>query len=332
MPIPVPTLAEAGNARHRFHSVDRRSRQRDQSILRRDHASTMPCETSRMQLVLRSSSKSQYVRKMFFLLRRWLDMLKWRAVAILTLNPSRPQIDFYKDMVGFGYDVFFIVDNNTFHCPTIPNVVFVQINDIACQAAGFSMLNPVISRRKINHVSSWEKSLLYFSIINNDYDSVWFIEDDVFVPSISTFYEIDLEFPSADLISKENKLNETGELKSWYWWKFVPEQILPLPWASSMVCAVRLSKKLLRDILNKLDKNKHDIYFIRRMNKYLFIEYLFNTVALHSGLEIIVCPQLSCIEWRKEWKKEEIDVKKIYHPVKDQALQISFRQELGLYD
>lgn len=261
------------------------------------------------------------------------------AVALLTLRPDARQVAFYEGLVDLGYAVHVVVDDNGFVPSVSSRVTFVKLNEQACMAAGYHSLNHVITSRKPVPVSAWEKALFYFNRIDRSYSHVWFMEDDVFLPSREILALVDVRYPSADLLCKRNRLNLFGELRSWPWWRIVPQEILPLPWASSMVCAARVSRALLAEVDSLLAMNgpalEAAVAFARargRPRPYLFIEFLFNTVALQKRMKVELPDALRTIGWRKVWSREDIISSQIYHPVKNLALHEAWRQSLARED
>lgn len=258
------------------------------------------------------------------------------AIALLTYRPDARQVAFYETMISAGYHVYVFVDDQDFAIPASARAQFVKIDDLACMAKGYAALNPLITHKKRLPVSAWEKALLFFCQLERRHAHVWFLEDDVFVPAVQTVTRIDADHPSADLLCKKNRLNLSGEMTTWPWWKLVPSDILPLPWASSMVCAVRMSRPLLSHIDRFLTAHAGHMaeraIIARNMNaqrKYLFIEFLFNTLALHAKLNVERPSGLGTIGWRAVWSREMISQGHIYHPVKDLDLQDSWRRSLN---
>jgi hypothetical protein len=242
------------------------------------------------------------------------------AIALLTLNPNLELLDFYKNIPKQKYDLYCFVDNNLVNLTNTHFVNYIQLDDLICEKNGFHRFNPVIKNKKgFPNVSSWDKAIFYFSTVNRSYDNVWYIEDDVFVPDINLFQDIDNNFPKDDLLSSENVINTTGEIDSWVWWKLVKSSNLPLPWAKSMVCALRVSKTLM-SLLNEYVSENH--------NSYKFVEYIFHTLALHNNLSVRPIENLNGIVWRREWLKEELNAKTLYHPIKSIEQQINFRKFL----
>jgi len=82
-----------------------------------------------------------------------------------------------------------------------------------------------------------------------------------------------------------------------------------------MICAIRCSKALLNSIKKYATVHKN-----------LFLdEVLFNTLAIHNNLNILCIKELSNIVYRRFWKKSDIFDTNLYHPIKDIATQISYR-------
>jgi hypothetical protein len=240
------------------------------------------------------------------------------AIALLTLNPKAELIEFYKRVHGSHYDFYCFVDENSTERILDDFVNYIHMDDLFCKQNGFHRFNPVIKKGPCN-VSSWDKAILYFCRLNKAYEHVWFIEDDVFVPDISLFESIDTRFPKDDLLSPENIINKSGELESWHWWPLAAVSNLPLPWAHSMVCAMRVSKKLIKLV---------DQYVTQNKDSPKFIEYIFHTLALHNALSVNVVKNLSGIVWRKNWEPGELNGETLYHPVKSIDQQTEFRRFL----
>lgn len=253
-----------------------------------------------------------------------------RAIAVLTHTPSRKLIKFYSRFLPLGYDLFFIVDDNTLRLEH-PGIRFVQIDDSECRRAGFFNFNPVV--KKESRCSAWDKAMYYFCRLDTSHEHVWFLEDDVFVPFPETLRKLDTKYGEADIVSKENLVNADGAPDDWFWWQFVPDYILPPPWARSMVCAVRLSRNLLGVLGQFIQENKNSLRLTNTLSdiartlvlqkrdylgqKLLFIEYIFHTLALQNRLDVAVAKELAGIQWRKEWSVAEMDAETLYHPLKN---------------
>jgi hypothetical protein len=264
------------------------------------------------------------------------------CILFLCHRPTVEQLIFYGQFVAAGYAVTVIVDDSTWPVAQIHGIEILLISDEASLAAGFLGVNPAV--RKILPVSAWDKALFFIYHTCKVYDHYWLIEDDVFIASPESLLQIDLSQPSVDLISATSTVVTaadalTSTCLGWPWFKHVPRHLLPLPWSSGMVCAVRLSAhlaaesaQLVQSHATALDgRNRQRRWLasvlvrchvpwplVERVQRpsYLFIEYLFHTLALHLDLEVRTPEQLSTILWRHEWQPEAMLPSHLYHPVK----------------
>jgi hypothetical protein len=229
------------------------------------------------------------------------------AIVLLTVNPSDSLIKFYSSMRDDGHDVYIISDQSNSACSRF-GVTFVTVDDCDCIREGFTLFNPaIIKDGKPADCSAWEKALYYFSHFNRSYEHVWLIEDDVFIPREDLISDIDRRYINQDLLSQTNIKIYDGQSSEWYWWSQFPHDIFPRPWASSMVCAVRLSSRLLESISIFVNEYKES-------NK--FIEYIFHTIALHNNFIVEPIPELSNVVWRRDWCDSDFHLNGFFHPVK----------------
>jgi len=240
------------------------------------------------------------------------------ALVILTKNPSTELVEFYRTIRRETYDVFFLVDDNSKKLIIDDLINYIQIEDSLCQKYGYHSFNPIIKNGNSPFVSAWDKAIFYFANLNKSYNKIWFLEEDFFVPDINFFEKLDTCFLNEDILSAGNFINATGELEGWDWWWMAKESV-PLPWAKSMVCAIRVSQKLMKILSSYVENNK---------NSYKFIEYIFHTLALHNDLEVKAIENLQGIVWRRDWLKEELNMNTLYHPVKSINQQTEFREHL----
>ena len=219
------------------------------------------------------------------------------AILLLTHKPCREQHDFFQTMREYGYDVFTVVDDNSVR---YPGENYVQYDNSDCAKLGWKNVNFTIKK---GSPSAWDKGLRF--AFEKEYEHVWFIEDDVFIPNKDAIQYIDKKYTenTADILSTTHGVNATGTL-DWHW-KYAQGHIA-LPWASSMVCAVRLSRRVLTAVDNyRLDHGT-----------LLFLEFFFNTLALHNEYTVLTAPELAGIVYRRDWKKSDIQQNHLYHPVK----------------
>ena len=252
-----------------------------------------------------------------------------KALALLTLRPDDRQVDFYRGLEADGYDLFVFVDDPDFQ-PKRDDVRYVLIDDGECANAGYYDFCPMFL--KPSRVCTWDKAVYFFARLNPvRYEHVWLIEDDVFVPTLGAISALDRKYPGADIVSADTTLNTTGNPQGWFWWKFIDADLLPLPWAMSLVCAVRL-KTTVFDLLPALVDRWKARYGVPdggpldHERPLLYLEYVFHTLALHAGLSVVVAEELAGIRYRREWTLEEMAADCLYHPVKELDLQVEYRR------
>jgi hypothetical protein len=154
-------------------------------------------------------------------------------------------------------------------------------------------------------ISGWDKALYCLSTLEKEFKYVWFLEDDVFIMSEKVITNIDEKYPESDLLTAFHEINENGDVHNgWNHWVNVIHRI-GTPWAHSLVAASRLSRRLLKEV---------DLYLGDR--HLMFIEALFNTLALHRGFKVDNPIEMSTITYDTKWDKDYIDIAKIYHPMK----------------
>ena len=162
--------------------------------------------------------------------------------------------------------------------------------------------------------------MYYFTRINTEFDHIWLIEDDVFIPSVSALINLNNKYPIADLLCAENIKNDSGETKSWpHWQKAVGK--INLPWYESAVCVIRVSKRLFQKI---------DEYVIKH-KVLLWHEMLFNIIAMHNNFLLETPSELSTIVWRRNWTFNDINRRKLnlFHPIKNFDLHSTYRKKLN---
>ncbi|MEI6835183.1 MAG: hypothetical protein WCL28_14460 [bacterium] len=253
------------------------------------------------------------------------------------------------------YVVFVIVDDVSWPVPILPGLRIVAISDQESIASGFLGVNPAIL--KPLPVSAWDKALCEIHRSPQFFSNIWLIEDDVFIPSPSSLQALDLDDPTADLLAAPVNIITATTYRpfrnhGWSWFRHVPFSLLPLPLAHGMVCAIRLSHRLALDSAqfvqnhsSSLDRRNRLLFrlsvLLRRLRlrpdliyrffppHYLFIEYLFPTLAVHRGYVISTLEPLSTILWRHEWEPEAMLPTHLYHPMKVIADHPRLREQMA---
>ncbi|CAF1433883.1 unnamed protein product [Adineta steineri] len=243
------------------------------------------------------------------------------AVSFLTREPSTEVVQFAHELsraVPF-IDVFILIDNNAFVIPVFSssNLQFLQFNATVCTKYGFQEANRIGVGKSC---SAWDKALYYFSKVSTHYLFVWFIEDDVFIPSVQAFLSLhEVYSPSNDMVTATLSYNRDGNVNIWHW-RTLSTAFAP-PWANGMVCAIGCSRRLLSAIGE----------YARWRGQLTFIENLFHTLAIQDGSMKIVTPfELNTIVYRDTYTLEQIQRRpnNWWHPVKQISLHREWRNKL----
>jgi hypothetical protein len=254
-------------------------------------------------------------------------------VCFLTVSPQEDYLDF---LLGFTLTqpVYVVCDNNEYAPPEqiksknytavvitevdapathhiTPNTLyFLKIADDTCGKRGFLNTNNAVPKTP----SAWDKALYYFCL-KNMAEHVWFVEEDVFIPRATILDEINVKYPTTDLVTKQHVLEKDDP--EFYWW-FDGEGKMDRPYYRSLVCASRISRRLL-DLVGKMAKEKRTV---------CFLEILFNSLAHNNGFTIEQIPELQSIIFRHNWTKDTVHMNGLFHPVKNIEEQTEFRRYL----
>ena len=233
------------------------------------------------------------------------------VVCLLCVCPNEIVIKFARKMTA-NYKVYVVCDD--IYCLTSdePNITFLKISDEEVSKMNYTRSNVAIGKIP----SAWDKALYYFCVKDITPSHVWFIEEDVFIPRASILYEIDKKHPKADLVAKQNV--SQVEDPEFGWW-FDAEVNMDPPLYRSMVCASRLSRALLNEIVG----------FVNKKGRLVFIEIMFNTIVKQKEMELAQPEELSTIIWRYDWNDGNIDANHMFHPVKNTRDQKKYRELLA---
>ena len=243
------------------------------------------------------------------------------AVCFLTRQPSLQVAQFASQLAQHipHIEVFILADddNASLPIPATSNVRLLQIDAALSIQNGFREAN-VFGTNKSS--SAWDKAIYYFSEVSTQYPFVWFVEEDVFIPSVQAFLSLhELYSPAHDLVTTELYYNKNGNLNSWYHWPWAPGMFV-LPWGRGMVCAVGCSRRLL----------SHVSEYARWRGELTFIEFLFHTIVIQDREMKMVTPtELNTILYRETFKFEQIKARpnNWWHPVKNLNLHDEWRNE-----
>jgi hypothetical protein len=236
-------------------------------------------------------------------------------ICLLAVRPCIKTYNFFKNIkLNSDYEVFIVIDDNNYEIPGYDGVVnIIKINNIECENNGYKSCIYGFN----NKAASRDKALYYFNRKVTNYNYIWFVEEDVFIPSINTIQNIDKKYNTGDLLVAEDNIIQERSF-DWLWFYIYQQIKIDLPYSHSMICAIRCSKKML----SAIDK-------YAKLYKNLFMdEALFNTLAIHNKLEVLCIPELKGIVWKKDWDLSEISVDNLYHPIKNIDEHYYFREKL----
>ena len=233
--------------------------------------------------------------------------------CFLTVTPNTLFYNFIKKLPDL-HNTYICIDNNNYNIPNFDNKVhIIKVDEAECILHGFhsSLIGLLGYKNWAGKAGSRDKALYFFYKNKIKYDYIWFLEEDVFIPTIETIQNIDNKYDHADLLSSNHGIHHSPNENNWPQWKTLCLQLkhkINFPYAISAICAIRCSKKLLECIFAHAMK----------YNSLFFDEAMFNTLALHNNLYVKAIKELSTIIWRKKggWQQSKINKNNLYHPVK----------------
>jgi len=240
------------------------------------------------------------------------------AICLLCVRPNKIHIDFFNTI--FNYKLFILCDDNNYNTNNT-NIEFIKIDDNVCFSSGYKNSNCFIKKNP----SAWDKVFYYFCKINKNFDYVWILEDDVFVPNNDAFWNLDNKYGAADLLCRSNtNCSQINKLQLCY----TANNKYDLPWYFSMMCCCRISNQLFEEIRK----------YVEEKDELFFIETMINTIANHKKLIIKEVEEFENINGRAPhgnryrhfsngkiiWMTKSIpNIREnyLYHPVKNIELQ-----------
>jgi hypothetical protein len=126
------------------------------------------------------------------------ELYKVNAICLLTFQPSKIWLRFLSSLTrNKKYKIFVMIDDNNYDTASLENewsnIIFFKIDDLTCTEAGLGAMNPVNPRDSVRP-SAWNKACYFFSYINVNFENIWFIEDDVFIPNSQIIFDIDSKY------------------------------------------------------------------------------------------------------------------------------------------
>jgi len=239
-------------------------------------------------------------------------------ICFETVRPTKQFFELSGQLKNKDYQIFVFIDDNNYNIEFDydPEIKVIKINNEECANAGYKGL---VSYFKDS--SCAKDKALYYVIKNSnelDYDYVWFIEDDCYIPSKYTIPNIDAKYKNEniDLLCKEHMIYKDKKLKGWHWDLVYDNCSLSLPFAKGLQCAKRCSRKYIQTIED----------YVNTYGKVFYNEAFFNTLCLHYDLDIKTIKELKTLKWETDhiWKFDDIKTTNIYHPIKDINIQYSY--------
>lgn len=235
-----------------------------------------------------------------------------KAICVLCIKPDPIHIDFYSKFANCGYDVYFICDDNDIIIEQDPTIKFIQITDKICIENGY--INCTSSQ--IKTPAAYDKAFYYFTHIDDSYDYIWFLEDDVFVPNTNTITDIDYSYDSTIDLLIENFIHY-NDSKEWGHWPYLTHNKCENSY-HAMVCGIRVSKNFLKIIKN----------YAADKSTFYFHEIMIPTLAIQNNLSVKKIPELQYITWNDTFNVLHIYSNNLYHPIKNLNQHVAYRKML----
>jgi hypothetical protein len=188
-------------------------------------------------------------------------------------------------------------------------ITFLSIETEMARNSGFSNGNLV---HRV--VQAWDKALFYFTKVSRSYAFVWFMEYDVYIPSLKAFLDVHnmAMHQRSDFVVREKELVDN----TWIPWRVGDDFHMDRPWYHSLVCASGLSRRLLGDVLE----------YTRTYHQLEMIEVLFHTITDHKKYNLYLPRQFETINFNPQgyvnWDCKDVLTTHSdmwYHPIKDQT-------------
>jgi len=233
------------------------------------------------------------------------------TVCLLCVCPDKGVVAFAEKMAEI-YDMYIVCDNVACEVSETSRIKFLRINDEDARAAGYHSVNASIPKNP----SAWDKALYYFCEVDQTPQNVWFVEEDVFIPRPGIFRDLNAKYPDTDFITKQHVSQDADP--EFYWW-YQAEGNMEKPYYRSLVCASRLSRRLLNEVKA----------FVEEKHRLFYLEVIFSTIVEQKKMSLVMPEELQTIIFRHDWSADMVDEDHLYHPIKDVKLHDSYRERLA---
>jgi hypothetical protein len=249
------------------------------------------------------------------------------ALCFLTQTLPPETLEFARQLaqhaMQYDVEIFIMIDDNNFNVSNINSSINLQLLQISNELClQYNYQKTIYIGWAWGLLTSWDKALFYFNIINKNHSFVWLSEHDVFFPSTQAFLSVhELYSNTSDFIVTHVELNLLADASYWNW-RWAVGQLIP-PWACSMVNVIGLSRRLL----TVADQ------YIQWLGHVPFHEFFFHTISLQSNFTIVAPTELSTDVYSASYSFQDIHRKpnNLWHPFKSINTQKQWRERLVLF-
>lgn len=179
----------------------------------------------------------------------------------------------------------------------------------------------------VGEVCAWDKAMFLLSELAPRYKFTWWFEEDVFIPTIQSFYRVhsDAIVRNSDLAT--NQIMNTSDLNGWLWSEIPTfrDKSLKPPYYYSLNPAVGMSWRLISEIRRYRNK----------FGRLDFQEALLPSIVMKRNLSIFYIPNsLSTIRYQHHWSCHDFLEEPLswFHPVKNQVEVLKKCKEEGTWN
>jgi hypothetical protein len=218
-------------------------------------------------------------------------------------------------------------------------IYFVALRSSVLFTLGYHSLGDIMNTGW--KTQGWDKAMFFFTKIKTEYDFVWFLEHDVFIPSYEAFERVHNK--SVIILNDDNFYNRSGSIKKFKYMnpneqkikkfqydmisifdlpttihtggfgKGIYENYFPSPHMWSLLTSLGLSRRFLNEIPEYIDQVK----------RFVFLEFYFSNMAKLHNFSILVLPELHTPSLRGKYitcADVEASPWTWFHPVKPATL------------
>ena len=140
-------------------------------------------------------------------------------ICFLTLRPCELFYNFVKQLPN-SENIFICIDDNNYEIPGYDGKIpIIKYNNKLTQSKGYKSTY----LWKDNVSISRDKALYHFCENDIEYDNIWFLEEDVFIPTLNTIMDLDNKYQQGDLLVSAHEIfdNDIETLSNEWHWKHI---------------------------------------------------------------------------------------------------------------